>query len=302
MTMTSMYVPAPVISLAIVPKDNKAQMAMSKALNRFTKEDPTFKTHVDPETNETIIEGMGELHLDVYVERMKREYNAEVTTGNPRVAYRETITQRADFTYTHKKQTGGAGQYGRIAGYIEPVTEEEFVFDNQIFGGAIPTQYIPACEKGFKESMAKGPKLEFPITGVKVVINDGAAHSVDSSDMAFQIAGAMALRKAVIEAGPVLLEPIMDVEVSIPEEFLGAISGDINSRRGRIMGMEVKGKEQVVKAQVPLSEMFKYANDLRSITAGRGFYIMHFSHYEKVPHKVSAPIIAHYQSNKKQKE
>ena len=188
MTMTSMYVPKPVISLAIVPKDNKSQMAMSKALNRFSKEDPTFKTYVDPETNETIIEGMGELHLDIYVERMKREYSAEVTTGNPRVAYRETITQRADFNYTHKKQTGGSGQFGRVAGYIEPISDAEFVFENEVFGGAIPTQYIAACEKGFRQSMAKGPKLEFPVTGVKVVINDGASHSVDSSDMAFQAA------------------------------------------------------------------------------------------------------------------
>ncbi|HQL01647.1 MAG TPA: elongation factor G, partial [Smithellaceae bacterium] len=194
MTMTSMYVPKPVISLAIVPKDNKSQMSMSKALNRFSKEDPTFKAYVDPETNETIIEGMGELHLDIYVERMKREYGAEVTTGNPRVAYRETITQRADFNYTHKKQTGGAGQFGRIAGYIEPISDAEFIFENEIFGGSIPTQYIPACEKGFRESMAKGPKLEFPITGVKVVINDGASHAVDSSDMAFQAAARGAFR------------------------------------------------------------------------------------------------------------
>jgi elongation factor G len=184
LTMASMYVPKPVISLAIVPKDNKSQMSMAKALNRFSKEDPTFKTFVDPETNETIIEGMGELHLDIYVERMRREYDAEVTTGNPRVAYRETITQRADFNYTHRKQTGGAGQFGRIAGYLEPVSDAEFIFENKIFGGSIPTQYISACEKGFKHSMEKGPKLEFPITGVKVVINDGASHAVDSSDMA----------------------------------------------------------------------------------------------------------------------
>ncbi|MEQ8213370.1 MAG: elongation factor G, partial [Smithellaceae bacterium] len=188
LTMTSMYVPKPVISLAISPRDNKSQMAMSKALNRFSKEDPTFKTYVDQETNETIIEGMGELHLDIYVERMRREYGADVETGNPRVAYRETITQRADFNYTHKKQTGGAGQFGRIAGYIEPVADSEFIFDNQIVGGAIPTQYIPACEKGFRQSMEKGPKLEFPITGVRVVINDGSSHPVDSSDMAFQAA------------------------------------------------------------------------------------------------------------------
>ena len=299
MTMTSMYVPAPVISLAIVPKDNKAQMAMSKALNRFTKEDPTFKTHVDPETNETIIEGMGELHLDVYVERMKREYNAEVTTGNPRVAYRETITQRADFNYTHKKQTGGAGQYGRIAGYIEPVTDEEFVFDNQIFGGAIPTQYIPACEKGFKESMAKGPKLEFPITGVKVVINDGAAHSVDSSDMAFQAAARGAFREAYLRAKPVVHEPIMKVVVETPTEFQGSVMGLINQRRGIIIGTQDEGFQCVVEAQVPLAEMFGFSTVLRSATQGKAQFTMEFAMYRQVPQSVAEKIALEVAQKKK---
>ena len=299
MTMTSMYVPAPVISLAIVPKDNKAQMAMSKALNRFTKEDPTFKTHVDPETNETIIEGMGELHLDVYVERMKREYNAEVTTGNPRVAYRETITQRADFNYTHKKQTGGAGQYGRIAGYIEPVTDEEFVFDNQIFGGAIPTQYIPACEKGFKESMAKGPKLEFPITGVKVVINDGAAHSVDSSDMAFQAAARGAFREAYLRAKPVVHEPIMKVVVETPTEFQGSVMGLINQRRGIIIGTQDEGLQCVVEAQVPLAEMFGFSTVLRSATQGKAQFTMEFAMYRQVPQSVAEKIALEVAQKKK---
>jgi len=299
MTMTSMYVPAPVISLAIVPKDNKAQMAMSKALNRFTKEDPTFKTHVDPETNETIIEGMGELHLDVYVERMKREYNAEVTTGNPRVAYRETITQRADFNYTHKKQTGGAGQYGRIAGYIEPVTDEEFVFDNQIFGGAIPTQYIPACEKGFKESMAKGPKLEFPITGVKVVINDGAAHSVDSSDMAFQAAARGAFREAYLRAKPVVHEPIMKVVVETPTEFQGSVMGLINQRRGIIIGTQDELFQCVVEAQVPLAEMFGFSTVLRSATQGKAQFTMEFAMYRQVPQSVAEKIALEVAQKKK---
>jgi elongation factor G len=290
MTMTSMYVPAPVISLAIVPKDNKAQMAMAKALNRFTKEDPTFKTHVDPETNETIIEGMGELHLDIYVERMKREYSAEVTTGNPRVAYRETITQRADFNYTHRKQTGGAGQYGRIAGYIEPVTDAEFVFENQIFGGAIPTQYIPACEKGFKESMAKGPKLEFPITGVKVVIDDGAAHAVDSSDMAFQAAARGAFREAYLRAKPVVHEPIMKVVVETPTEFQGSVMGLINQRRGIIIGTQDEGLQCVVEAQVPLAEMFGYSTVLRSATQGKAQFTMEFAMYRQVPQSVAEKI------------
>ena len=299
MTMTSMYVPAPVISLAIVPKDNKAQMAMSKALNRFTKEDPTFKTHVDPETNETIIEGMGELHLDVYVERMRREYNAEVTTGNPRVAYRETITQRADFDYTHKKQTGGAGQYGRIAGYIEPVADEDFVFDNQIFGGAIPTQFIPACEKGFKESMAKGPKLEFPITGVKVVINDGAAHSVDSSDMAFQAAARGAFREAYQRAKPVVHEPIMKVVVETPTEFQGSVMGLINQRRGIIIGTQDEGFQCVVEAQVPLAEMFGFSTVLRSATQGKAQFTMEFAMYRQVPQSVAEKIALEVAQKKK---
>jgi elongation factor G len=206
-SMLAMHVMEPVISLSIVPKDNKAQINMSKALNRFTKEDPTFKTYVDHETGETIIQGMGELHLEVYVERMKREYKAEVTTGAPRVAYRETITQKALFNYTHKKQTGGAGQFGRVAGYLEPC-DEDFEFVNKITGGRIPTQYIPACEKGFAACMEKGPKLEFPVTGVRVTIDDGAFHAVDSSEMAFQAAARGAFLEGYLKANPVIKEPI----------------------------------------------------------------------------------------------
>ena len=299
MTMTSMYVPKPVISLAIVPKDNKSQMAMSKALNRFSKEDPTFKTHVDPETNETIIEGMGELHLDIYVERMKREYNAEVTTGNPRVAYRETITQRADFNYTHKKQTGGSGQYGRIAGYIEPISDAEFVFENEVFGGSIPTQYIPACEKGFKESMAKGPKLEFPITGVKVVINDGASHAVDSSDMAFQQAARGAFKEAYLRAKPVIHEPIMKVVVETPTEFQGSVMGLLNQRRGMIIGSQDEGVMCVVEAQVPLAEMFGFSTILRSSTQGKAQFTMEFALYRQVPQSIAEKIALEVAQNKK---
>lgn len=299
MTMTSMYVPKPVISLAIVPKDNKSQMAMSKALNRFSKEDPTFKTYVDHETNETIIEGMGELHLDIYVERMKREYSAEVTTGNPRVAYRETITQRADFNYTHKKQTGGSGQYGRIAGYLEPVTDADFVFENQIFGGSIPTQYIPACEKGFKESMAKGPKLEFPITGVKVVINDGASHSVDSSDMAFQAAARGAFKEAYLRAKPVIHEPIMKVVVETPTEFQGSVMGLLNQRRGMIIGSQDEGVMSVIEAQVPLAEMFGFSTILRSSTQGKAQFTMEFALYRQVPQSIAEKIALEVAQNKK---
>ena len=299
MTMTSMYVPKPVISLAIVPKDNKSQMAMSKALNRFSKEDPTFKTYVDHETNETIIEGMGELHLDIYVERMKREYNAEVTTGNPRVAYRETITQRADFNYTHKKQTGGSGQFGRIAGWIEPISDAEFVFENKIFGGSIPTQYIPACEKGFKQSMAKGPKLEFPITGVKVVINDGASHAVDSSDMAFQAAARGAFKDAYLRAKPVVHEPIMKVVVESPVEFQGSVMGLLNQRRGMIIGSQDEGVMCVIESHVPLGEMFGFSTILRSSTQGKAQFTMEFALYRQVPQSIAEKIALEVAQNKK---
>ena len=299
LAMTSMYVPAPVISLAIVPKDNKAQINMSKALSRFTKEDPTFKCHVDRETNETIIAGMGELHLDVYVERMRREYAAEVTTGNPRVAYRETITQRADFNYIHKKQTGGAGQYGRIAGYIEPTSEGDFIFENDIVGGAIPTQYIPACEKGFRQSLEKGPKLEFPITGIKVVINDGAYHAVDSSDMAFQAAARGAFRDAYLRARPVVHEPIMKVVIESPTEFQGPVMALLNQRRGMIVGAQDEGVMCIVEAQVPLAEMFGFSTVLRSATQGKAQFTMEFSLYRQVPNSIAEKIAEEIAARKK---
>ncbi len=256
-SMLAMHVMEPVISLSIVPKDNKAQINMSKALNRFTKEDPTFKTYVDHETGETIIQGMGELHLEVYVERMKREYKAEVATGAPRVAYRETITQKALFNYTHKKQTGGAGQYGRVAGFLEPC-DEDFEFVNKITGGRIPTQYIPACEKGFADCMAKGPKLEFPVTGVRVTIDDGAFHAVDSSEMAFQAAARGAFLEGYMKASPVIKEPIMKVVIETPNEFQGSCMGLINQRRGIIQGSQEEGVMSVIESQVPLSEMFGF--------------------------------------------
>jgi len=299
LTLTSMYVPKPVISLAIVPKDNKSQMAMAKALNRFSKEDPTFKTFVDHETSETIIEGMGELHLDIYVERMRREYGADVTTGNPRVAYRETITQRADFNYTHRKQTGGAGQFGRIAGYLEPISDTDFVFENKIFGGSIPTQYISACEKGFKQSMAKGPKLEFPITGVKVVINDGASHAVDSSDMAFQAAARGAFREAYQRAKPVIHEPIMKVVVETPPEFQGSVMGLLNQRRGMIIGSQDEDVMCVIESQVPLAEMFGFSTILRSSSQGKAQFTMEFALYKQVPQSIAEKIALEVAQNKK---
>jgi elongation factor G len=299
LTMTSMFVPEPVISLAIVPKDNKSEVNMAKALNRFSKEDPTFKTFVSDETGDTLISGMGELHLEVYVERMRREYKAEVTTGAPRVAYRETITRKAEFNYTHKKQTGGAGQFGRIAGYIEPIGDQEFVFENKITGGAIPTQFIPACEKGFQSCLAKGPKLEFPVTGIKIVIDDGASHSVDSSEMAFQAAAKGAFIEAYLKARPVIHEPIMKVVVETPTEFQGAVMGSLNQRRGMIVGAQDEGPMCVVEAQVPLSEMFGYSTGLRSLTQGKAQFTMEFEVYKQVPRSVAEEITKKAEEKKK---
>lgn len=300
-SMTSMFVPKPVISLALVPKDNKAQINMSKALNRFTKEDPTFSTYVDDETNETIIQGMGELHLEVYIERMKREYKAEVETGKPRVAYRETITRAAEFNYTHKKQTGGSGQYGRVAGTIEPLEEGEFEFVNQITGGVIPTQYIPACEKGFKNCMAKGPAMEFPVTGVKITINDGQSHAVDSSEMAFQAAARGAFLEGYNKAKPTILEPIMKVVVETPTEFQGTVMGTLNQRRGMILGTTEEGPMSIIEAQVPLSEMFGYSTILRSGTQGKAQFTMEFAQYKQVPMSVMEDIRKELEEAKKKK-
>jgi len=299
LTMTSMYVPKPVISLAIVPKDNKSQINMSKALNRFTKEDPTFKCHVDKETNETIIEGMGELHLEVYLERMKREYSAEVTAGSPRVAYRETITQRAEFNYTHKKQTGGSGQYGRVAGFMEPITDDDFVFENKVVGGTIPTQFIAACEKGFRECLAKGPKLEFPVTGIKITINDGASHSVDSSDIAFQQAARGAFREGYAKARAVIHEPIMKVEVETPTEFQGSVIGLLNQRRGMIVGTQDEGVMSVIEANVPLAEMFGFSTALRSSTQGKAQFTMEFAMYKLVPQSIAEKVAEEVAARKK---
>ncbi|MEJ2166669.1 MAG: elongation factor G [Desulfobacterales bacterium] len=290
LTMTSMYVPAPVISLAIAPEDHKSEINMSKALNRFTKEDPTFKVTVDQETGDTIISGMGELHLEVYIERMYREYKARVIPGMPRVAYRETITRRAEFDYIHKKQTGGAGQFGRVAGFMEPAGDREFVFENKVVGGSIPTQFIAACEKGFKESMIKGPKMEFPVTGIKITINDGASHAVDSSDMAFQAAARGAFQQAYPKAGPVIHEPIMKVVVESPSEFQGSVMGSLNQRRGIIVGSQDEGMLCVIEAQIPLAEMFGYSTVLRSLTQGQAQFTMEFAAYKQVPQSIAEEI------------
>ena len=295
-SMTSMHIPAPVISLSIKPVDNKAQVNMSKALNRFTKEDPTFKTYVDDETNETIIQGMGELHLEVYIERMRREYEAEVEAGAPQVAYRETITQRAEFDYTHKKQSGGSGQFGRVGGYLEPIEENEdaenYEFVDNIVGGVIPREFISSCDKGFQKCMAKGSLAEAPITSVRCVINDGSFHAVDSSDVAFQLAAQGAFRQGYMKAGPVLMEPIMKVEVEGPSEFQGGIMGSINQRRGMILGTTDEDDYTVVEAEVPLSEMFGYSTILRSLTQGKAEFTMEFASYKAVPKSLAEDVMA----------
>ncbi len=299
LTMTSMYVPDPVISLALFPKDSKSQVNMSKALNRFTKEDPTFRAFVDPESGQTIIQGMGELHLEVYVERMKREYNAEVTTGQPQVAYRETISRRADFDYLHKKQTGGAGQYGRVAGYMEPLEEGDYEFVDQIVGGVIPREFIPSCDKGFRACMKKGTLIGAPVTGIRIVINDGAHHPVDSSDMAFQQAAIGAFRQAYEKARPVILEPIMKVVVETPSEYQGQVLATLNQRRGMIVGTTDDGLYTVVEAEVPLAEMFGYSTALRSATQGKAQFTMEFAKYRPVPQSVAEELKRKYQEELK---
>lgn len=249
-----------------------------------------------------ILAGVGDLHLKIILDRMKQRYHVDVEMGKPKVSYRETITKKARARHKYKKQSGGRGQYGDVDIEIEPLPRdgEDYEFVNKIFGGAIPKNYIPSAEKGIKQAIKEGVLAGYPIVNIKVTLVDGSYHNVDSSDMAFQIAGVMALKEAVKEAGAALLEPIMDVSVVIPDEFIGQISGDISSRRGRIMGSEAKGHNQVTKAQIPLSEMFTYATDLRSMTGGRGSYTMKFSHYEQAPAKVTAQVVAQKQENSKE--
>jgi elongation factor G len=301
LAMSSMHVPEPVISLAIAPKDNKAQVNMSKALGRFTKEDPTFRTHVDPESGETIIQGMGELHLDVYVERMKREYSAEVTVGQPQVAYRETITKQSEFDYLHKKQTGGSGQYGRVAGFMEPMEEGDYEFVDKIVGGVIPREYIPSCDKGFQACLKKGSLIGAPVTNIRCVINFGAYHAVDSSDLAFQQAAIGAFRSAYAKAAPQIMEPVMKVVVETPSEFQGSVLATLNQRRGMIVGTNEDGAYSIVEAEVPLAEMFGYSTVLRSSTQGKAEFTMEFSRYRPVPRSISEELIKKYQDEQKKR-
>ena len=293
-TCESIFAPDPVISLAVRGEDNDQQMKMSKALGRFMREDPTFHVRTDEESGETVISGMGELHLDIYIERMRREYAVDVIVGAPQVNYREAITSTAEFDHLHKKQTGGSGQYAGVTGMIEPLAEDHengFEFVNQIFGGAIPSEHIPACEKGFKDVMSKGPLAAFPMVGVKVTLNDGKYHDVDSSDLAYQLAARTAMRDAVKKSSPVLMEPVMKVEVETPSDFQGSVIGDLSSRRGVVYGTEVNGDDTVINAGVPLGEMFGYATQLRSLTSGKANYSMEFEKYNRCPAFVQEKVI-----------
>lgn len=298
-TCEGMHVPIPVIELSIRAKDKDHQARMSKGLNRFRKEDPTFHVFTDEESGETRIAGMGELHLEIYVERLKREYKADVEVGAPQVNYRETIRQESKFDYLHKKQTGGSGQFGQVIGVIRPLTDDKkeredqnFKFNNNIKGGNIPSEYIGACEKGFEDVMDKGPLAAFPLINVEVDLNDGKYHDVDSSDMAFRIASRQAMRQAIRGASAVLLEPYMKVQVETPDDYQGFVIGDLSSRRGIIQGSETNDQgETIVNAQVPLSEMFGYSTDLRSGTAGKATYSMEFSEYKECPANVQEQVI-----------
>jgi elongation factor G len=302
LAMTSMFVPDPVISLSVNPVDSKAQDNMSKALHRFTKEDPTFRVTLDPESGETVISGMGELHLEVYVERMRREYNAEVETGAPQVAYREAISRRSDFDHLHKKQTGGAGQYAKVVGYIEPLDEGDYEFVNEIYGGSIPSEYIPACDKGFRSVLAKGHLIGFPIVRVRVVLTDGNSHAVDSSDMAFQAAARAAFRDAYRRAAPQILEPVMKVSVEGPSEFQGAIYRSLLQRRGTVLGSTEDAGFARVDSEVPLAEMFGYSTDLRSATEGKAEFTMEFARYAPAPRDVSDELLKKYKSRLAEEE
>ncbi len=294
LAMSSIYVPEPVISLALFATEKKSADNMGKALRRFTKEDPTFRTYVDPESKQTIIQGMGELHLDVYIERMKREYKVAVSTGKPQVAYRESIALRTEFDYTHKKQTGGAGQFGRVIGSIEPNSEKPYLFVNAIRGGRIPREFIPACDKGFQAALKKGRLIGFPITGVKIMLTDGAAHEVDSSDIAFQAAAQGAFWQAYAKAKPYALEPVMKLSVEGPAEFVGNVFASINQRRGIIVSSVEDGLFARVDAEVPLSEMFGYSTVLRSLSQGKAEFTMEFLKYARVPAQVAEELIALY--------
>ena len=299
--LESMTFPAPVIQVAVEPKSKADQEKMGVAIQKLAEEDPTFTVELDPETGQTIIGGMGELHLDIIVDRMRREFKVEANVGNPMVAYRETIRKAVEkYEYTHKKQTGGSGQFARVIIALEPLpadSEEEYVFEDKVTGGRVPREYIPSVDAGIKDAMQSGVLAGYPMVDIKATLLDGAYHEVDSSEMAFKVAGSMALKEAAKKANPVLLEPIMAVEVRTPEEYMGDVIGDLNSRRGQISSMDEQHGVRVVKAQVPLSEMFGYVGDLRSKTQGRAVYSMEFDSYAEVPRAVADEIVGKSRGN-----
>ncbi|HYB74939.1 MAG TPA: elongation factor G, partial [Candidatus Sulfotelmatobacter sp.] len=291
--LESIEFPAPVISVAIEPKTKEGQERLSLALAALSNEDPTFRAHTDEETGQTIISGMGELHLEIIVDRLLREFRVEANVGKPQVAYRETVTAAADAEGRFIRQTGGKGQYGHAKITLEPVPAGlGFEFVNEIVGGAIPKEFIPAVEKGIKEAMESGVVAGYPVVDARVILRDGSYHEVDSSEMAFKIAGSMAFKEAVRRAKPILLEPIMQVDVVCPDEFMGNVVGDLNARRGRVVGIEARPSIQMIRADVPLAEMFGYATDLRSATQGRATHTMQFARYEPVPSSIAEEIIA----------
>jgi len=290
--LESMDFPDPVISVAIEPKSKADEEKLANALSRLAEEDPTFTVRTDEETGQTIISGMGELHLEILVDRMKREFNVQANVGRPQVAYRETIRKPAEAESKYIRQTGGRGQYGHVIITVEPLEAAKgFEFVNKIVGGVIPREYIPAVEKGIKEALTAGTLAGYPVVDVRVTLTDGSFHEVDSSEMAFKIAGSMAFKDACKKANPIILEPIMKTEVVVPEDYMGDVIGDLNSRRGKIMSMDSRNKVQHIKSQVPLSEMFGYSTTLRSLTQGRGNYTMEPSHYEEVPKQIADKIL-----------
>lgn len=296
-SLESIFVPIPVIKISVAPKSRDDSDKLGKALARFRKEDPTFHVFTDPETNETIIAGMGELHLEVYVERIRREYKVEVVTGPPKVSYRESPTQKVEFNYKHKKQTGGSGQFAHIVGYMEPLPQDsedapEFEFIDKISQGRIPKEYIPAVQKGFEDILTKGPLAEYPVVGLRVELNDGSYHDVDSSEMAFRICAQGCFRENFTKMKPTLLEPVMMVEVEVPEQFQGPVTGDIIARRGLIVSTDVNGGVSVIIAEIPLAAMFGYSTDLRSMTQGQGTFSMELGSYKPTPSHIQEEVIA----------
>ena len=286
-----MEFPDPVIEVAVEPKTVGDQEKMGQALSRLAAEDPSFRVTSDQESGQTIIKGMGELHLEIIVDRMKREFSVDANVGRPQVAYRETISAPTDIDYTHKKQSGGAGQFARIKLKFEPLEPGSGIeFENSVVGGNVPREYIPGVEKGLRGAADSGPVAGFPVTDFKVELYDGASHDVDSSVMAFEIAAQAAFREGVMKARPILLEPVMRVEVVTPEGYMGDIIGDLNSRRGTVGAMDQRGNARVVSAMVPLANMFGYVNNLRSMSQGRAQYTMHFDHYAEIPQAVSEEV------------